>query len=115
MSGAVVTRGAADARETSPPRRWSPRRVAGTAVLAAWASLFWFLLLSGRDAFYLSSRTEWIVPVAAILLALHDDRQRTMHSDPEHSRPRQRPLQPRGLLGYHPDIIDHLIEPCLDT
>lgn len=68
MSGAVVTRGPADARETSPPRRWSPTRVAGTAVLAAWAGLFWFLLLSGRDAFYLSSRTEWIVPVAAILL-----------------------------------------------
>src|SRR5215204_3606317 len=54
-------------------------------------------------------------PVAAILLALHDDQQRIMHSDPEHSRPRQRPLQPHGLLAYHPDIIDHLIEPCLDT
>jgi uncharacterized repeat protein (TIGR03943 family) len=37
-------------------------------VLAAWAALFWFLLLSGRDAFYLSTRTEWSVPVAATLL-----------------------------------------------
>ena len=68
MSGAVVTRDSAAAREASPPRRWSARRVAGAAVLAAWAGLFWFLLLSDRDAFYLSSRTEWIVPVAAILL-----------------------------------------------
>jgi putative membrane protein len=67
MSGAVVTRGVVDAREALPPR-WSARRVAGAAVLSAWASLFWFLLLSGRDAFYLSSRTRWIVPVAAILL-----------------------------------------------
>lgn len=49
-------------------RRWSPTRIAGTAVLAAWAALFWFLLASGRDAFYLSTRTEWVVPVAAVLL-----------------------------------------------
>jgi uncharacterized repeat protein (TIGR03943 family) len=42
--------------------------VAGSIVLAAWASLFWFLELSGRDAFYLSTRTEWVVPVAAALL-----------------------------------------------
>lgn len=50
--------------------RWSPVRVAGTVVLGAWAALFWFLLLSGRDAFYLSTRTEWVVPVAAVLLTL---------------------------------------------
>lgn len=50
--------------------RWSPVRVAGTAVLGAWAALFWFLLVSGRDAFYLSTRTEWVVPVAAVLLTL---------------------------------------------
>lgn len=50
--------------------RWSPVRVAGTVVLGAWAVLFWFLLASGRDAFYLSTRTEWVVPVAAILLTL---------------------------------------------
>jgi uncharacterized repeat protein (TIGR03943 family) len=42
--------------------------VAGTVVLGAWAFLFWFLWLSGRDALYLSSRTDWVVPVAAILL-----------------------------------------------
>ncbi len=50
--------------------RWSPVRVAGTMVLGAWAALFWFLLVSGRDAFYLSTRTEWVVPVAAVLLTL---------------------------------------------
>jgi uncharacterized repeat protein (TIGR03943 family) len=37
-------------------------------VLGAWALLFWFLWLSGRDALYLSSRTSWVVPVGAILL-----------------------------------------------
>ena len=50
--------------------RWSPARVAGTVVLGAWAALFWFLLVSGRDAFYLSTRTEWVVPVAAVLLTV---------------------------------------------
>ncbi len=42
--------------------------MAGSVVLGAWAALFWFLLLSGRDAFYLSDRTDWVVPVAAVLL-----------------------------------------------
>jgi uncharacterized repeat protein (TIGR03943 family) len=50
--------------------RWSPVRVAGTVVLGAWAALFWFLLASGREAFYLSTRTEWVVPVAAVLLSV---------------------------------------------
>jgi uncharacterized repeat protein (TIGR03943 family) len=45
-------------------------RVAGTVVLGAWAALFWFLLVSGRDVFYLSTRTAWVVPVAAVLLTL---------------------------------------------
>jgi uncharacterized repeat protein (TIGR03943 family) len=49
--------------------RWSPSRVAGSLVLAAWAGLFWFLLVTGRDVFYLSSRTAWVVPVAAVLLS----------------------------------------------
>lgn len=61
-----------DTRERSAgvELRWSPVRVAGTVVLGAWATLFWFLLVSGRDAFYLSTRTEWVVPVAAVLLTL---------------------------------------------
>ena len=37
-------------------------------VLAAWAGLFWFLWISGREAFYLSTRTDWVVPIAAVLL-----------------------------------------------
>ncbi|MGZ4110749.1 MAG: TIGR03943 family putative permease subunit [Actinomycetota bacterium] len=49
-------------------RRWSPSRLAGAAVLAAWAAFFWFLLLSGRDALYLSTRTSWVVPIGAALL-----------------------------------------------
>lgn len=38
-------------------------------MLAAWAGLFWFLWFSGREAFYLSTRTDWVVPVAALLLS----------------------------------------------
>jgi uncharacterized repeat protein (TIGR03943 family) len=69
MSDAVVARtGARITQEAAPPRRWSPTRVAGTVVLAAWAGLFWFLWISGREAFYLSTRTDWVVPVAAVLL-----------------------------------------------
>ena len=37
-------------------------------MLAAWAGLFWFLWLGGREAFYLSTRTDWVVPIAAVLL-----------------------------------------------
>jgi uncharacterized repeat protein (TIGR03943 family) len=70
MSDAIVARtGARVAQEASPPRRWSPTRVAGTVVLAAWAALFWFLWISGREAFYLSTRTDWIVPISAVLLS----------------------------------------------
>jgi uncharacterized repeat protein (TIGR03943 family) len=69
MSDAVVTRRTSvGIAETRPPRRWSPARVAGTVVLGAWAFLFWFLWLTGRDALYLSARTDWVVPVAAVLL-----------------------------------------------
>ena len=47
----------------------SPARVAGAIVLGAWAVLFWFLLLSGRIVFYLGTRTQWVVPVAAVILS----------------------------------------------
>lgn len=67
MSDVVVLRSVARA-ESPGPRRWSRPRLAGAFVLAAWAMLFWFLWLSGRDALFLSSRTDWIVPVAAVLL-----------------------------------------------
>jgi len=52
------------------PRGWSRARVAGGAVLAAWAVLFWWLDLSGRVNLYLSTRTQWVVPVGAVLLTL---------------------------------------------
>lgn len=69
MSDAIVARKDARVREESAPRRrWSPTRVAGAIVLGAWAGLFWFLWLTGRQAFYLSTRTDWVVPVAAGLL-----------------------------------------------
>ncbi|MBA3363132.1 MAG: TIGR03943 family protein [Actinobacteria bacterium] len=32
--------------------------------------LFWYLLSSGRSSLYLSSRTDWVVPVGAILLTV---------------------------------------------
>lgn len=50
--------------------RWSPKRVSGAGALAAWAGLFWFLLVSDRTAFYLSSRTDWVVPVGAVILTI---------------------------------------------
>jgi uncharacterized repeat protein (TIGR03943 family) len=48
--------------------RWSASRVAVGLLLAAWAGLFWFLLVSGRWSLYLSTRTSWLVPVGAALL-----------------------------------------------
>ena len=49
-------------------RRWSPPRVVTGVVLAAWASVFWVLLLSGRSFLYVSSRTFWVIPLGAIAL-----------------------------------------------
>jgi len=46
----------------------SPVRVASALALASWAGLFWFLIGSGRTSLYLSSRTDWVVPVGAIVL-----------------------------------------------
>jgi uncharacterized repeat protein (TIGR03943 family) len=51
-------------------RRWSPSRVAVGVVLAAWAGLFWFLVVSGRWSLYLSTRTLWVVPMGAVLLTI---------------------------------------------
>jgi putative membrane protein len=69
MSEVVITRDAA-APTPATGKRWSPGRLAGAAVLGAWAVLFWWLLLTGRDNYYLSIRTEWVVPVGAVLLTL---------------------------------------------
>lgn len=49
---------------------WSGKRLAGATTLAAWAGLFWFLIASGRTSLYLSSRTDWIVPVGAVILTI---------------------------------------------
>jgi uncharacterized repeat protein (TIGR03943 family) len=69
VTDSVVARtGAAVRVESGPHRRWSPSGVAGSLVLGAWAALFWFLWFTGREAFYLSTRTDWVVPVAAVLL-----------------------------------------------
>jgi putative membrane protein len=46
----------------------SPRRVLGVFALGAWASLFWFLWLSGRTSLYLSARTAWVIPLGVALL-----------------------------------------------
>ena len=48
----------------------SARRIASTSTMAAWAALFWFLLITDRTALYLSPRTAWVVPVGAILLTI---------------------------------------------
>ncbi|MGZ5293672.1 MAG: TIGR03943 family putative permease subunit [Actinomycetota bacterium] len=48
-------------------RRWSHARVAAGMVLAAWATLFWFLLATDRTMLYLSTRTAWLVPMGAII------------------------------------------------
>jgi putative membrane protein len=69
MSGTPLARDAPAAERSLRPRRcWSPGRIAGALVLGAWAALFWFLLLSGRENLYLSTRTSWVVPVGAVLL-----------------------------------------------
>jgi uncharacterized repeat protein (TIGR03943 family) len=59
--GAVTTPGGA---------MWSSPRLLTALVLGAWAGLFWWLLLSDRTALYLSSRTDWVVPLGAIILTI---------------------------------------------
>lgn len=87
MSDAVATRTSVPARTAEAPRRrWSPSRLAGAAVLGAWAILFWWLLLTDRQNLYLSTRTQWVVPVGATLLTLAAVGRlataRTLHPEP---------------------------------
>lgn len=44
------------------------RRLLGALVLGSWCLLFWFLLATDRTPLYLSSRTDWLVPVGAAIL-----------------------------------------------
>jgi putative membrane protein len=46
------------------------RAVTTAVALGSWAGLFWFLMLSGRTSLYLSSRTDWVVPMGAVILSL---------------------------------------------
>jgi uncharacterized repeat protein (TIGR03943 family) len=48
--------------------RISPDRLLGAVALGFWALLFVWLLVTGRTALYLSSRTAWVVPVGAVIL-----------------------------------------------
>ena len=57
-------------RRSSARRRLSPTRVLTGIALGAWAGLFWFLLATDRTSFYLSSRTDWVVPVGAVVLTI---------------------------------------------
>lgn len=68
MSKAVDLRSAGiAAAPATPARRWSLARVAGAVVLAAWATMFWWLQITGRVNLYLSTKTSWVVPVGAVL------------------------------------------------
>jgi uncharacterized repeat protein (TIGR03943 family) len=70
--------------------RWSPMRLLTSAVLLGWAALFWFLMLSGRTALYLSARTDWVVPVGAVLMTIAAlgrlATSRTSHAEPFEAR-----------------------------
>jgi putative membrane protein len=50
------------------PLQVDPRRVLGAIALGAWAALFWWLIATGRTSLYLSPRTDWVVPVGALVL-----------------------------------------------
>jgi putative membrane protein len=53
-----------------PSRVWSPARLLPVVALGAWAALFWWLILTERTSLYLSTRTDWVVPVGAVLLTV---------------------------------------------
>jgi uncharacterized repeat protein (TIGR03943 family) len=57
-------------RLVRPPKTWSPQRIAGALILSAWAAMFWFVLFSGRSALYLGPRTQWLIPVGAVILSI---------------------------------------------
>ena len=56
--------------ERERSRHWSATKLASAAAMAAWAGLFWWLLASGRSFLYLSDRTDWVVPMGAVILTI---------------------------------------------
>lgn len=56
--------------EVGARKSFSPIRVLSATALAAWAGLFWFLIVTDRTSLYLSSRTAWVVPMGAIVLTI---------------------------------------------
>jgi putative membrane protein len=48
--------------------RWNRRRLLAGTMLTAWATLFWFILMTGRTGLYLSTRTAWLIPTGAGVL-----------------------------------------------
>ena len=75
--------------------RWSPARVAAAIVLAAWAALFWFVLMSHRTSLYLSGRTAWLVPLGAVLTTIA-----ALGRLASARVPRPEPLSPRETLMF---------------
>jgi uncharacterized repeat protein (TIGR03943 family) len=49
---------------------WSHSRLATGFALAAWAGLFWFVIIADRTTFYFASRTAWLAPVGAVTLTV---------------------------------------------
>ncbi len=49
---------------------WDGRRLLTGIVLASWGALFWFLIAAQRTALFLSSRTDWVVPIGAVILTI---------------------------------------------
>jgi putative membrane protein len=68
--GAVRMTTTPTALERGPARHWSAAKLASAAAMAAWCALFWWLLASGRTFLYLSDRTDWVVPMGAIILTI---------------------------------------------
>lgn len=66
MSAAVASH-AEHAHSERP--HFSPVRVASGVVLTAWAAGLWFVFLAGRSNFFLSTRTDWVIPAGAVLVS----------------------------------------------
>jgi uncharacterized repeat protein (TIGR03943 family) len=75
--------------------QWSPLRIMSSIALASWAALFWFLIVSDRTSLYLSSRTNWVVTMGAIVLTIA-----TIGRLASARRPGPEPVSRRDALGF---------------